>query len=253
MLIILSPAKSINLIAHDDRGLTKPEFVSKAWTLVKILKKYSVPDLRQFMKISENLAIENHSRYKNFKRTHSSANSHPAIFTFSGDVYRGIDSASLTPEDLVYAQDHLRILSGLYGVLRPLDIIQPYRLEMGSSLQNPEGKNLYAYWRATVAKSLNRQISALGCTYAVNLASDEYAKSVDMKKLKAKVINISFKEYKDNQLKFISTNAKRARGLMARYMFKTRTTDLGNLKGFNYEGYSFSAELSVENNLMFIR
>ncbi len=253
MLIILSPAKTLDMKPSNMEVSSIPEFVSKAVSLNAQLKKYSVDELQDFMEISEKLARENRLRYRQFRRDHNIGNSKQAALTFSGDVYRGLQADELSEEDLSFAQDRLRILSGMYGLLRPLDLIQPYRLEMGRPLANKKGDDLYAFWNGLLTKSLNRTIRENGHSALVNLASKEYAKAVDFNKIKVPVIHIDFREEKNGKLRFFSFNAKKARGLMTRFAIKNRLTNPEHLKAFDIEGYLYSADHSDQDHWTFIR
>jgi cytoplasmic iron level regulating protein YaaA (DUF328/UPF0246 family) len=253
MLILLSPAKTLDFDKTDFGQFTQAEFQTEMMSLARILKQYSAVDLKSLMSISDNLAEENRMRFKSMKKGHSTENAKQAILAFKGDVYRGLEAEDFDQSDLNFAQDHLRILSGLYGVLRPLDLIQPYRLEMGTSLKTKKGNNLYDYWDQRITKSLNKVLEESQSKVIINLASQEYFKSVKVNKLKAPLLEVNFKEMKDGQFKFISFNAKKARGLMARYIIKHKLTDTSDLKSFDVEGYGFSAEYSNDNQWLFIR
>lgn len=253
MLVILSPAKTLDLSPLKVSAHSVPEFSSKAAALSRLLQKYSSEELQKLMNISPNLADENRLRFRQFKRAHTEENAKPAILTFSGDVYRSLEAGEFTEADLAFAQNHIRILSGMYGLLRPLDLIQPYRLEMGSRLHTSKGRNLYEFWDGQITRSLNKSIKDLGHSVLVNLASNEYSKAIDMKKIKIPVINIQFKEYRNGALTFLSFNAKKARGLMARYIVKNRLQNLEGLKAFNLEDYAWSKDGSNEGSLLFIR
>lgn len=253
MLTIISPAKSLDMSPTEHTVHSEPEYKSKAVSLNALLKKMSALDLQQFMGISESLAIENRARYKQFKRDHHPGNSKQAIFTFNGDVYRGLDAQSLGPEDLAYAQNHLRILSGMYGILRPLDLIQPYRLEMGRPLVTKQGKDLYQFWDRRITQTINREIKVHQHKALVNLASKEYARVVHFPKVRIPVIDVDFREERNGQLKFLSFHAKKARGLMARYIIENRIESIEDLMGFDYEDYHFSKAHSTTGRFLFMR
>lgn len=254
MIALLSPAKTLDMDKgkYDDL-LTDHPFAKETMRLVRILKKLKAQDLRDLMHISENLAIENVARYKSFKKEYTDENSIASIYAFRGDVYQGFDADTLNKHDIKYAQNHVRILSGLYGLLKPMDRMQAYRLEMGTSLENKKGKNLYAFWGDEITKQLNKELKEADSNIILNLASNEYYKAVNKKKLKAQVIDVDFREMREGKLKFISYNAKKARGYMARYMVKNRVTTIDDLKNFDTENYEFSHEGSSENKLLFVR
>jgi cytoplasmic iron level regulating protein YaaA (DUF328/UPF0246 family) len=209
--------------------------------------------LAELMHISDKLAGLNAARFAQWQLPFTEQNAKAALFTFNGDVYQGLDALSLSDDDIAFAQQHLRILSGLYGVLRPLDLMQPYRLEMGTKLANPQGKDLYAFWQDTITTLLNQQLSALNSELVVNLASQEYFKAVKPKLLNGRVITPVFKDFKNGQYKIISFFAKKARGLMARYIIQHRLSRAEQLTGFNLAGYQFSREHSSANELVFLR
>lgn len=253
MLIVLSPSKRLNYDPAETGFRDTPEFAAKAIQLTGILKKFSVPELMNLMNINEDLASLNLSRYKAFSKEFTNDNAKAAILAFTGDVYLGLDASTLSQKQMDFAQDHLRILSGLYGILRPLDAMQPYRLEMGTSLPNRKGKNLYEFWGGEITKSLNRALKSLDSGLLVNLASKEYFSTINLKKLKAEVLEITFREYRDGKLKFLSFNAKKARGFMSRYIIQNQITSKEAIKGFNSENYHFDEALSSETNYMFVR
>jgi cytoplasmic iron level regulating protein YaaA (DUF328/UPF0246 family) len=252
MLIVLSPAKSLDLDTPSTTDLhTLPDFIGRAGELVDVLRGYSHGQVAELMSLSDKLAMLNVSRYAHWTPEHGEGRQ--AIMAFNGDVYAGLDARSLTPAGLKFAQAHVRILSGLYGLLRPLDLIHPYRLEMGTRLPNPRGKDLYAFWGETVSAALNEQIAAVGAKALVNLASEEYFRSVKPKLLSVPVITPVFEDWKNGKYKIISFFAKRARGMMARYATVKRITDPEKLKGFDVDGYAFDARDSDERNWVFRR
>lgn len=253
MLILLSPAKTLDEVPNTKPGKDLPKFRKKTLELAEILKDYPPAKLKSLMHISDKLAEQNYKRYQDFSSRYTPANSKAAIYAFKGDVYVGLQADSLNKKDLDFAQQHLRILSGFYGLLRPMDKMQAYRLEMGTGLKNASGKNLYDFWQESVTKEINSSLKANNNELLINLASNEYYKAIDQKKLKAEVLNIGFKEYRDEKLKFISFSAKKARGLMSHYIIKNRITDKEELKGFDYEGYSYHSELSSSEEYMFVR
>lgn len=252
MKIIISPAKSLDYESElpTDR-FTKSAFLKESRIVNKVVKQKSRKELSELMDISDNLAELNWKRNKQFKTPFTPENARPAIYAFDGDVYAGLDAYTIPVAKLDDLQDKLRILSGLYGLLKPLDLIQPYRLEMGTSLPIGEDKNLYEFWKPKLTSSLNKELKK-GELF-VNLASKEYASAIDFKALKVPVITPDFKDYKDGKLKIISFFAKKARGMMVRYIIDTDAKTIDDLKGFDYEGYRFDANLSKGNNLVFTR
>lgn len=253
MIILLSPAKSLDFNPTQHNGVSEARLLTDTSQLIKILHKKSSKKLQDLMHISKSIADENVNRYQQFELNHNRENSKPAILAFDGDVYKGLDKDNLTDEDLLFAQDHVRILSGLYGLLRAKDLIQPYRLEMGTKLKNRRGKNLYEFWGNRITKMLNEDLEESGTDLIVNLASQEYFKSIKKKDLKGRLLTINFKEYKGDDLKFISFNAKRARGFMTQYIVKNRITSAEDMKGFNMENYAYSEDHSTENEWIFTR
>ncbi len=251
MLAVISPAKKLNFDPLPDTvGESFPEFQQDANRLATIAKGLSVSDLRKLMKISEDLATLNRDRFQAFAEKSDARNSKQAMFAFAGDTYTGLSASEFDTDDLAYAQDHLRILSGLYGVLRPLDRIQPYRLEMGSRLANDAGPTLYAYWGNRIGKALDE---ASGGAPVVNLASNEYFKAANAKTMRSPIINVAFKEERDGLLKMIGFYAKKARGSMARFIIQNRVESLEGLKDFNIDGYGFQPDLSADDSLVFTR
>lgn len=254
MIAILSPAKTLDYSpTQKSFDPTLHVFPKETNTLVGALKKKSKKKLKALMSISDNLAEENVLRYQQFEETFTSSNSKEAIFAFKGDVYRGFDAESLTKAQINYAHKHIRILSGLYGLLKPLDLMQAYRLEMGTKLSTRKGKNLYQFWNNKITDALNDELESHKEKIIINLASNEYFKSVKPKNLNAEIITIHFKEYKGDDLKFISFNAKRARGLMARYIAINKPKHVDELQAFNYEDYSYSSAGSTDKELLFVR
>lgn len=253
MKLILSPAKSLDFNAPlPVKTYTQPIFESQTKTLVSELKKLSKKDIASLMKLSDKLAELNYLRYQEFSFPFTPQNARPAVFAFSGDVYVGLDVYSLPKEKIKKLQDTIFILSGLYGLLRPLDLIQPYRLEMGTKFSVKGKKDLYDFWKDKVTKVLNEHLKPN--ELFVNLASVEYFKAIDSKKLKTPIITPVFKDFKNGELKIISFFAKKARGLMARYCVENDITNLNELKLFNKADYSFSSEYTKkENQPVFIR
>lgn len=252
MKIVISPAKSLNFEKKLPTGnFSELKYLKQATTIQRTLKKKKPKTLSKLMDISEKLAELNWQRNQEWHAPFTTANSRPAIYTFDGDVYHGLDAFTLPIEKLDDLQDRLRILSGLYGLLKPLDLMQAYRLEMGTSLPIGKNKNLYEFWKKTITKELNSELKK-GELF-INLASNEYFSAVDIKTLKVPVITPEFKDYKDGQLKMISFFAKKARGMMVRYIIDTDAKTIDDLKGFNYERYGFDANLSKGNTLVFTR
>ncbi len=254
MLIIISPAKTLKTDVKPLDNSTFPEYLSKSDKLAGLLKEFSVEELSSLMKVSPKIAQLNYERYAAWHVPYNKEEGNNALLTFRGEVYNGIDTDSYDADDLVYAQDHLRILSGLYGVLRPLDVILPYRLEMGTRLQTKDFINLYDFWGDLITESLNRQLDKTGSEILVNLASEEYFKSINQNKLKARVITPVFKDEKNGTFKVISIYAKKARGLMTSFILKNRIEDPDQLKLFDAEGYYFNEHLSKDDQtLVFTR
>ncbi|MCF8166624.1 MAG: peroxide stress protein YaaA [Rhodoferax sp.] len=254
MLIVLSPAKSLDYKTPVKvKAPTLPEFVSESAKLIVDLKKLSPQEVSDLMGLSDQLAALNVGRYRDWSKKFTDANSKPAIYAFNGDVYDGFDVKTLNSKAIDFAQDHLRILSGLYGALRPLDLMQPYRLEMGTSFKNARGKDLYAFWGERVTESLKKLLEQQKKPVLLNLASEEYFKVLQAKNLDCPVISPVFQDGKDGKYKIISFYAKRARGLMARYVVENRITDPADLKGFNLDGYKYIASESKPEKPLFRR
>jgi len=249
MLAVISPSKTQDFSPSKITQHTSTRQIQDSEALVDILREKTQDDIADLMSISEKLARLNFDRFQTFKTPLTPNNAKQALLAFKGDVYNGIDAPSLSLEDLEFAQDNVRMLSGLYGVIRPLDLIAPYRLEMGTKLKNPKGKNLYEFWGDKISKVLNEDESDV----IINLASNEYFKGIDKKSLNAKIINIAFKELKGDKYKVIGIYAKRARGLMVNYMIKNRLTNVQDLKSFTTEGYQFKQDLSDEKTWVFTR
>jgi uncharacterized protein len=243
MLTLLSPAKSLNYEPSHHAGFILPHFIAETKILAVQLKKFSVSDLQKLMGISKNLAELNHQRFQNFSENFDLENSKQALLAFDGDVYKPIEAEKFNSEDFNFAQKTLRILSGFYGVLRPLDLIQPYRLEMGTNL------NLYKFWIDKISQHLDSE----GSKHIINLASEEYFSVINPKKISAKIINITFKENKNGSYKIIGIYAKKARGLMANFIIKNKITNPQELKKFQSENYQFAKEMSGEMNFVFVR
>ncbi|WP_332675360.1 peroxide stress protein YaaA [Aromatoleum sp.] len=260
MIFVISPAKALDfdtppvLDTH-----TRPDYLREAGQLIGILRRKSPAEVADLMSLSDQLAALNVARYEAWSPPFTAGNAKQAVLAFNGDVYEGLDAKSLSREEFGWAQDHLRILSGLYGLLRPLDLIQPYRLEMGTRLDNPRGRNLYAFWGDTLTDALKNLLAAEretgtgGAPVLVNLASEEYFKSVKPAKLGARVVVPVFQDWKGGRYKIISFYAKRARGLMCRYAIRNRIDDVAGLRGFDYEGYAFAADASDDDRPVFRR
>ena len=254
MLLLLSPAKSLDYdTPAGDVPHTQPLFTKQAAELISILRQKSPQDIAELMDLSDALSGLNVARYQAWSPKFTARNSKQAVLAFNGDVYEGLDAKTLKAEDLAWAQEHVCILSGLYGVLRPLDWMQPYRLEMGTTLENPQGRNLYKFWGTQIADYLNERLSGDKHPVVVNLASQEYFKAVDTKALQARVIECVFEDWKGGKYKVISFLAKRARGLMARYAATKHMTTPKQLEKFNLEGYVYDAAASTPDRLVFRR
>lgn len=253
MLAVISPAKKLNMDPVVGVDRTEPIFPDEAKTLIDVARGLDVAALRKLMKLSENLAQLNVDRFAAYSETPDFEAVKQAMYLFAGDTYTGLDAASLDSETVTYAQDHLRILSGLYGLLRPLDAIQEYRLEMGSRLANPEGKNLYDFWGDKIAKALNDSAETVSASYIVNCASTEYFSAVKTQALRPTVLTPVFLERREGTEKVISFFAKKARGAMARFVVEHRVTDPKVLREFDSGGYAYDATQSDETTLVFSR
>ncbi|MCH8535946.1 MAG: peroxide stress protein YaaA [Flavobacteriaceae bacterium] len=246
MKILISPAKSLELNKEIPvKEYTRPLFLDTAVQVNKKLTRLTKQELMDLMSISEQLADLNYQRYQDFKEKHEPSNARQAVFTFDGDVYTGLDVYNLASEKYPKLQDELRILSGLYGILKPFDLIQPYRLEMGTKLGIENNKDLYELWKDKVTRSLNAELST--DDLLINLASNEYFKAVDKKKIKAQIITPVFKDYKNGKLKVISFYAKKARGAMVKFIVENNAKSLSDIQGFNLLGYAYSEEESKDN------
>lgn len=250
MLIVISPAKRLDWAAHDVE-MTTPDFPQDVTRLVKTARNLPLKGLKSLMGLSDDLARLNRDRYRDWDQT--AEDKRPAALAFAGDTYTGLDAGSLEPEEMAWAQEHLRILSGLYGLLRPLDAIQPYRLEMGSKLKTRRGGSLYDYWGDALSKALNTQAETLGTEVLVNCASQEYFGAVPLKALKLRVITPMFYEDKGDGPKMVSFFAKKARGSMARFIIHNRLTVAAGLRDFDYGGYAFDEARSTDDAPVFIR
>ncbi len=254
MLLTLSPSKGQDFDTPSPSSIYSiPDQLNDSQILINKAKKLDIKDLKALMDVSENISILNVERFNTWQLPFTSENAKPALFAFKGDVYSGIQKEKYSDDDLNYAQDHLRILSGLYGALRPMDLIQPYRLEMKTKLKNPRGENLYQFWDERITDKLNEVLAIQKEKVLVNLASNEYFKSVKPKKLDGRLLNISFKETKDGKTRVIAIFAKRARGMMTDFILRNRIENSEDIKDFGAGGYTFSEQLSTENNWVFER
>ncbi|RVU41696.1 peroxide stress protein YaaA [Rheinheimera riviphila] len=254
MLMVVSPAKDLDYQTPAPAVLaTQPTLLAHSSELIKVCRKLKPLQLSELMHISDKLAGLNAARFTEWQLPFTAENAKPALFAFNGDVYQGLDAATLTADQLQYAQQKLRILSGLYGVLKPLDLMQPYRLEMGTSLANKRGQNLYQFWGDIVTNELNQQLEQLNAPLLLDLASQEYFKVVRPKLLARPVVKVQFRDFKNGDYKIISFFAKKARGLMARYVITEQIDQPSGLKDFNLGGYQFNAAASSDSELVFLR
>ncbi len=258
MLTLLSPAKKLNFAraaegSQTSLGITTPRLSEDTREIAQVAKKQSAADLKRLMHISDNLAELNFERFRAFDLDGRSNTAAPAGLVFDGDVYWGLEAKSMDADTLAYAQDHLRILSGLYGLLRPMDAIQPYRLEMGTRMANPRGENLYDFWGSKIAEELKADFCEHSNPVIVNLASNEYFKAVDTGTLDARIVSASFINVKDGEPRKLMYHVKFARGLMARWIMENRVDRPDGLKDFNVDGYRFDAKASTEDDLVFSR
>ena len=254
MLIIISPAKKLDFesLPQTDE-YTIPDCLDDAGELIETLKPYSATQLQKLMHLSSNLAQLNYDRYHDWSLPFNPQNAKQSVLTFKGDVYAGMNIESFSDDDLAFTQEHLRILSGLYGLLRPLDLMQPYRLEMGTRLENPRGKNLYDFWGTIITELLNKQLAAISSDTLINLASNEYYKSVKPREIKGQIITPVFKEKKADSYKVIGIYAKKARGMMTAYILKNRLEKVDDIKKFNEAGYRYNPGLSTDTDWVFTR
>jgi cytoplasmic iron level regulating protein YaaA (DUF328/UPF0246 family) len=254
MLILLSPAKSLDFETPAGvRTATQPVFLDRSEKLVKELQQMTPGDISSLMNISEKLGNLNYERYMDWHTPFTKKNAKQAALAFTGDVYTGLEASGFSAEENKFAQKHLRILSGLYGVLKPLDLIQPYRLEMGTKFRNKGGKDLYEFWGNRITEELNKQLKSLKSDVVINLASNEYFKAINKKDLNARVIAPAFKDLKNGNYKIISFFAKKARGQMAAWIIRNGVTDPEKLKKFRVAGYRYSADMSKPDQPTFIR
>lgn len=253
MLVVISPAKKLAITGAKPQKKSLPTFINNASQLIQQLRKLSPTDLQKLMKISNDLAELNNQRYLSWSKKHDIKNCKQAMFTFTGEVYSGLKATSFSEKELDYAQQHLRILSGLYGVLKPLDLIHPYRLEMGTKLSIENTTTLYQFWGDTIVNELNKQLKNNKEKILVNLASIEYFKAINQKKLNATVITPVFKDFSNGSYKTIMMYAKKARGLMAAFILRNNLTQPQEITGFDTDGYLFNKEASTANEFVFYR
>jgi cytoplasmic iron level regulating protein YaaA (DUF328/UPF0246 family) len=255
MLILLSPAKIQNFKPQDiEFEHTIPEFLKEAGLIINLMRELSASELSKLLEINSNLSHLNTDRHFNWQRPFTPQNSKQAVMAYDGEVFRGLNAKTLNPNEIDYMQTHLRLFSGLYGILRPMDLIQPYRIDVSSKLKNPDGNDLYAFWRKKVTLSVSKALKETGKPNIIlNLASSEYIKTLENKNKKLKVLNVEFYEYKNDAFKQIVMYTKKARGMMARYVIQNRIDETEDLKGFNAEGYWFSPQMSTESKIVFVR
>ncbi len=255
MLIVISPAKKLDFdgLPQTDQ-FTMPNCLSDSSELIELLQGYSVEQLKKLMHLSQNLAQLNHDRYHTWQLPFTPQNAKQAILTFKGDVYAGLNIESFADDELDFCQQHLSILSGLYGLLRPLDLMQPYRLEMGTRLSNERGKNLYEFWGESISQQINQRLDEIQSDIVINLASNEYFKAINKKALNAQIITPVFKEKRpDGSYKIIGIYAKKARGMMSAYILKNKLQNVSDIKAFDQAGYTFDEALSKDNDWVFSR
>ncbi|TQV75154.1 peroxide stress protein YaaA [Aliikangiella marina] len=254
MITVISPAKSLDFEGPlATKQKSQPKYLSESQQLVAQLKKLAPQEIASLMKLSDKLATLNFDRFQSFKPPFTPENARQALLAFRGDVYQGLDADTLSSDDFKYAQKHLRILSGLYGILKPLDLIQPYRLEMGTKFANDAGKNLYEFWGDTLNNHLQKELKKQAQPIIVNLASNEYFKAVKEKDMPYRIITPVFKDFKNGQYKILSFFAKKARGLMTRFIIQNQIDDPEGLKAFNLDGYKFDKKSSTDDSLVFLR
>ena len=254
MLIVVSPAKTLDYETPSKTKIsTIPDYLDDSQQLINRLRRFSSLDIADLMKVSKKIADLNFDRYEMWKKKFTDKNAKQAALAFKGDVYTGLDAESFSAADFKFAQKHFRILSGLYGLLRPLDLMQPYRLEMGTRLETDRGKNLYEFWGSSITQGLNNQLKKTKSEYLINLASNEYFKSVKPLELNAEIITPEFKEYKNGEYKMIGIYAKKARGMLSRYIIQNQLSDPEDIKSFTEDGYKFSKQLSKGNKWVFTR
>ena len=254
MLALISPAKTLDYeTALPTDTYTLPRLLEQSQQLIDVCRKLSATEIASLMTVSEKIDNLNVERFRDWNAEFDFSNARQALFAFKGDVYTGLDAYHLKDHDIDFAQQHLRMLSGLYGLLRPLDLMMPYRLEMGTKLKNSRGNNLYEFWGSIITDQINQDLAEIDAKVLVNLASDEYYKSVNEKKIQAEIIKPVFLDQKNGKYKVISFYAKKARGLMARYLIENKLSQVEQLKAFDSEGYYFDAESSSNKELVFKR
>lgn len=254
MLLVISPAKTLDYLSKVTiKTYTIPDYLEDSQLLINRARRYSVLDLAELMQVSRQIAELNFQRFESWKVPFTTRNARQALLAFKGDVYTGLDVDSFTSADLKYAQSHLRILSGLYGLLRPLDLMQPYRMEMGRRIDTERGRNLYQFWHGRITEGLNKQLKRLKTGYLVNLASQEYFKSIDSGHLNAEIITPEFRDWKNGQYKMIGVYAKKARGQLSRFIIQNRMTVPESIKSFSADGYRFNPEISTDGKWVFTR
>ncbi|NCA86063.1 MAG: peroxide stress protein YaaA [Clostridia bacterium] len=253
MLVVLSPSKTLNFDFDPPKKFSHPDFASKAAEVVTVLRKYSPKGLQKLMHINPQLAQLNAQRFGEWHLPFTIENSRQAVLVFKGEVYNGLDAETMTAQQLDFAQDHLRILSGLYGILRPLDLMQPYRLEMGTDIKIKRKKNLYEFWKKNVTAHISQLLQSCDQPLLINLASDEYFKAIDTAALKAQIIQPQFKDMSGGKYKFITMYGKKARGMMTRFIIENEITDADQLKLFDDDGYYYNDQLSSGNKWVFTR
>jgi hypothetical protein len=254
MLIVISPAKTLNAEVNPQTTVfSQPDFMDEAADLVAVLRKYSPTKLQKLMRINPKLAEHNATRYLDWHRPFTPENATPALLTFKGEVYNGIKAETMRDEDLLFLQDRLRILSGMYGALRPLDLMQAYRLEMGTKLKVKRKKDLYHFWGSKITDHINKALANSDHKFVINLASNEYFNALDVRKIDAEIITPTFMDFSGGQYKFITVYGKKARGMMVRFIAQNRIEEVENLKLFDAEGYYYNDQLSEGNNWVFTR
>jgi cytoplasmic iron level regulating protein YaaA (DUF328/UPF0246 family) len=254
MLLVISPAKTLDYdTAPKTKTFTLPDYLEDSQQLIDRARQWSALDIAELMEVSMKLAELNFDRFEAWRTPFTPQNAKQAVLAFKGDVYTGLEAESFSAADFKFAQNHLRILSGLYGLLRPLDLMQPYRLEMGRKVDTDRGRNLYEFWGSTITVGLNQQLKKLKSPYLINLASNEYFKSVKPKLLDGEIITPEFKDWKNGQYKMMGVYAKKARGQLSRFVIRNQLTEPEAMKAFNVDGYAFSEELSKGNTWVFTR
>jgi uncharacterized protein len=253
MIILLSPSKNLHNVPKAAHRFSLPRMPEQSEVLIETLRKLTPAKLQKLMDINDKLARLNYNRYQQYHWPHTEADATTAIYTFRGEVYLGFDAGTMTEAQIEMADQHVRILSGLYGVLRPLDLIQPYRLEMSTELKVGKAKTLYDFWGSKITDLLNEDIAAVNAKEVINLASQEYMAAVNLEKLSVPVIDIHFLEDRNGKLQFLSYNAKRSRGWVARYIVDNKIKKSSDLKGYNEQGYSYREDLSEQKKMVFVR